>query len=212
MEKLGIWAIVLAIAFLAGSIFTGTTAFADDDDDNDRDNDDRDHDDRKKDKTLASECAKKLRKKNLNLDGLFCQAIIAIQDMLAMVKAAVADNEERITDLQSQIDEISVEPEVITRTASDDFNKDSLVKTLEVTCEDDEVFLSNSKVVTYSPVPAVIPVSNSDSGPIECDSCAGDTGILSNVIGWNFRTFDTTNGFPEDPPTLVTVSIACVKP
>jgi len=103
MEKLGIWAIVLAVAFLAGSIFTGTMAFADDDDDDDRDNDDRDHDDRKKDKTLESECAKKLRKKNLNLDGLFCQAIIAIQVMLDMVKEIVADHEERITDLENQL-------------------------------------------------------------------------------------------------------------
>jgi len=103
MEKLGMWAIVLAIAFLAGSIFTGTTAFADDDDDDDRDKDDRDHNDRKKDKTLESECAKKLRKKNLNLDGLFCQAIIAIQDMLDMVKDFVADHEERITDLENQL-------------------------------------------------------------------------------------------------------------
>jgi len=100
MEKLGIWAIVLAIAFLAGSIFTGTMAFADDDDDNDRDNDDRDHDDRKKDKTLASECAKKLRKKNLNLDGLFCQAIIAIQVMLDMVKEIVEGHETRISALE----------------------------------------------------------------------------------------------------------------
>jgi len=100
MEKLGIWAIVLAVAFLAGSIFTGTTAFADDDDDDDRDNHDRDHDDRKKDKTLESECAKKLRKKNLNLDGLFCQAIIAIQDMLDMVKKIVEDHETRIMALE----------------------------------------------------------------------------------------------------------------
>ncbi len=90
MEKLGIWAIVLAVAFLAGSIFTGTMAFADDDDD----------DDRKKDKTLESECAKKLRKKNLNLDGLFCQAIIAIQDMLDMVKEIVEGHETRITSLE----------------------------------------------------------------------------------------------------------------
>jgi len=109
MEKLGIWAIVLAVAFLAGSIFTGTMAFADDDRDNDdrdhddRDNDDRDHDDRDKDKTLESECAKKLRKKNLNLDGLFCQAIIAIQVMLDMVKEIVAGHEERITDLENQL-------------------------------------------------------------------------------------------------------------
>ncbi len=100
MEKLGIWAIVLAVAFLAGSIFTGTTAFADDHDDDDRDNDDRDHDDRKKDKTLESECAKKLRKKNLNLDGLFCQAIIAIQVMLDMVKEIVEDHETRIMALE----------------------------------------------------------------------------------------------------------------
>ncbi len=100
MEKLGIWAIVLAIAFLAGSIFTGTTAFTDDDDDDDRDNDDRDHNDRKKDKTLESECAKKLRKKNLNLDGLFCQAIIAIQDMLDMVKEIVEGHETRISALE----------------------------------------------------------------------------------------------------------------
>jgi len=100
MEKLGIWAIVLDVAFLAGSIFTGTTAFADDDDDDDRDNDDRDHDDRKKDKTLESECAKKLRKKNLNLDGLFCQAIIAIQDMLDMVKKIVEGHETRISALE----------------------------------------------------------------------------------------------------------------
>jgi len=100
MEKLGIWAIVLAIAFLAGSIFTGTMAFADDDDDNDRDNDDRDHNDRKKDKTLESECAKKLRKKNLNLDGLFCQAIIAIQVMLDMVKEIVEGHETRIMALE----------------------------------------------------------------------------------------------------------------
>jgi len=90
MEKLGIWAIVLAVAFLAGSIFTGTMAFADDDDD----------DDRHKDKTLESECAKKLRKKNLNLDGLFCQAIIAIQVMLDMVKEIVADHETRISALE----------------------------------------------------------------------------------------------------------------
>jgi len=100
MEKLGIWAIVLAVAFLAGSIFTGTMAFADDDDDDDRDNDDRDHNDRKKDKTLESECGKKLRKKNLNLDGLFCQAIIAIQDMLDMVKKIVEDHETRIMALE----------------------------------------------------------------------------------------------------------------
>jgi len=100
MEKLGIWAIVLAVAFLAGTIFTGTMAFADDDDDDDRDNDDRDHDDRKKDKTLESECAKKLRKKNLNLDGLFCQAIIAIQVMLDMVKEIVEDHETRIMALE----------------------------------------------------------------------------------------------------------------
>jgi len=100
MEKLGIWAIVLAVAFLAGTIFTGTIAFADDDDDDDRDNDDRDHDDRKKDKTLESECAKKLRKKNLNLDGLFCQAIIAIQDMLDMVKEIVEGHETRISALE----------------------------------------------------------------------------------------------------------------
>jgi len=100
MEKLGIWAIVLAVAFLAGSIFTGTTAFADDDDDDDRHKDDRDHNDRHKDKTLESECAKKLRNKNLNLDGLFCQAIIAIQDMLDMVKAAVEGHETRITALE----------------------------------------------------------------------------------------------------------------
>ena len=100
MEKLGIWAIVLAVAFLAGSIFTGTMAFADDDDDDDRDNDDRDHNDRKKDKTLESECAKKLRKKNLNLDGLFCQAIIAIQVMLDMVKEIVEGHETRISALE----------------------------------------------------------------------------------------------------------------
>jgi len=110
MEKLGIWAIVLAIAFLAGSIFTGTTAFADDDDDDDRDKDDRDRDDRdkddrdrddrKKDKTLESECAEKLRKKNLNLDGLFCQAIIAIQVMLDMVKEIVEGHETRISALE----------------------------------------------------------------------------------------------------------------
>jgi len=103
MEKLGIWAIVIAVAFLAGTIFTGTMAFADDDDDDDRHKNDRDHDDRHKDKTLESECAKKLRKKNLNLDGLFCQAIIAIQDMLDMVKDFVADHEERITDLENQL-------------------------------------------------------------------------------------------------------------
>ncbi len=91
MEKLGIWAIVLAVAFLAGSIFTGTMAFADDDGDDD---------DRKKDKTLESECAKKLRKKNLNLDGLFCQAIIAIQDMLDMVKDTLVIHETRISALE----------------------------------------------------------------------------------------------------------------
>jgi len=61
LKKLGIWAIAIAAAFFAGSIAIGTVAFADDDDDDD---------DRKKDKTLESECAKKLRKKNLNLDGL----------------------------------------------------------------------------------------------------------------------------------------------
>jgi hypothetical protein len=138
--------------------------------------------------------------------------VVGVLSANPVVDAAKSGWQPVVADLQSQIDEISVEPEVITRTASDDFNKDSRDKTLEVTCEEDEVFLSNSKVVTYTPVPATIPVSNSASGPIECESCAGDTGILSNVIGWNFRTFDTTNGFPEDPPTLVTVSIACVKP
>ena len=138
--------------------------------------------------------------------------VVGVLSANPVVDAAKSGWQPVVADLQSQIDEISVEPEVITRTASDDFNKFSGEKMLEVTCEDDEVFLSNSKVVTYSPVPAVIPVSNSDSGPIECDSCAGDTGILRNVIGWNFRTFDATNGFPEELPTEVTISIACVKP
>ncbi len=100
MKKLGIWAIAIAAAFFASSIATGTVAFADDDDDDDRHKDDRDHDDRKKDKTLESECAKKLRKKNLNLDGLFCQAIIAIQDMLDMVKEIVEGHETRISALE----------------------------------------------------------------------------------------------------------------
>jgi hypothetical protein len=103
MNKLGILGIAIAAAFVAGSIFTGTTAFADDDRYyNYRDYDDKKHDDRHKDKTLESECAKKLEKKNLNLDGLFCQAIFAIQDMLDMVKDAVSDHETRITDLENQ--------------------------------------------------------------------------------------------------------------
>jgi len=127
MEKLGIWAIVIAVAFLAGTIFTGTMAFADDDDDDDRHKNDRDHDDRHKDKTLESECAKKLRKKNLNLDGLFCQAIIAIQDMLDMVKEIVAGHEERITDLENQLPGA----EIYTVTESHDVpNGTTLTKTL----------------------------------------------------------------------------------
>jgi hypothetical protein len=43
---------------------------------------DKDEDKGKKDKTLKtfeSECAKKLDKKKLNLDGLFCQAILGFQ-------------------------------------------------------------------------------------------------------------------------------------
>ena len=138
--------------------------------------------------------------------------VVGVLSANPVVDAAKSGWQPVVADLQSQIDEISVEPEVITRTNSAEFDNFSGEKILEVTCEDDEVFLSNSKVVTYSPVPDMIPVSNSDSSPIICESCAGDTGILSNVIGWNFRTSDTTNGFPEDPPTLVTVSIACVKP
>jgi len=97
MEKLGIWAIAIATTFFAGSIFSGNIAFADDGYDYYKKKDDR-----KNDKTLESECAKKLKKKHLNLDGLFCQAIIAIQDMLDMVKAAVADHETRITDIENQ--------------------------------------------------------------------------------------------------------------
>jgi len=53
-------------------------------------------------KTLESECAKELEKVDLTLEGLFCIAITSIQDMLDMVKASVADQETRITDLENQ--------------------------------------------------------------------------------------------------------------
>ena len=103
MNKVGILGIAIAAAFVAGSIFTGTTAFADNDRyQNDRDYDDKKHDDKHKDKTLESECAKKLEKKNLNLDGLFCKEKFAIQDMLDMVKDAVSDHETKITVLEDE--------------------------------------------------------------------------------------------------------------
>jgi len=166
MEKLGIWAIVLAVAFLAGSIFTGTTAFADDDDDDDRDNDDRDHDDRRKDKTLESECAKKLRKKNLNLDGLFCQAIIAIQDMLDMVKEIVAGHETRITALEEgqgkqimridggrsiDIDVIEVyflDGDRITKNSASDFELASKIVGIEGTISEVQYKIGKSSLAT----------------------------------------------------------------
>ena len=66
MTKTEKWLMMLSLAtiLMAGSVFAGSIAFADDDDDDD--------DDKKKPKTLESECAKQLKKKNLNLNGLFC--------------------------------------------------------------------------------------------------------------------------------------------
>lgn len=138
-----------------------------------------------------------------------------------------------IVDLQTQIDTIELTPgpagsdgadgadgvtgpqgeqgpsEIIKRTASEVFEQNDL-KTFKVTCEADEVFLINSVVVTYDPIPSRIPVINTGSSSVSCNSCAGNTGILSHVTGWNVQVFDTPNGFTV--PTTVTISIVCVKP
>ena len=139
--------------------------------------------------------------------------VVGVLSANPVVDAAKSGWQPVVADLQSQIDEISVEPEVITRTASDDFNKFSRNKTLEVTCEEDEVFLTNSNVVTYDPIPTGgAPVNNVASGPIESEERAGDTELFSHVIGWDHRTADEPeNGFDIEP-TEVTISIACVKP
>ena len=61
-----ILAAIIAIAFVAGSITTDAVVFAD-----------------KAPKTLEEECAKKLDKKKLKLDGLFCQAIFDLQSLIS---------------------------------------------------------------------------------------------------------------------------------
>ena len=139
--------------------------------------------------------------------------VVGVLSANPVVDAAKSGWQPVVADLQSQIDEISVEPEVITRTDSAEFNKFSRNKTLEVTCEEDEVFLTNSNVVTYDPIPTGgAPVNNVASGPIESEERAGDTELFSHVIGWDHRTADEPeNGFDMEP-TEVTVSIACVKP
>ena len=75
----------LAILLASSISATNEIVFADDDDKKP-----------KKIKTFESECAKKLDKKKLNLDGLFCLAIIEIQATLV--------------NLQTQIDTIQLTP------------------------------------------------------------------------------------------------------
>jgi len=48
----------------------------------------------KKEKTFESECAKELDKKKLNLHGLFCQAIITLQGLVADLDARITALEE----------------------------------------------------------------------------------------------------------------------
>jgi len=117
MTKLILILGIVAILIL-GVVGADQIAFADKDDDNDdhdeeckedkeededcEDKEKEDEDD-EKENTLESKCAKKLEKKNLNLDGLFCLAIIAIQDVLDMVKADVEQ-------LRMDLDDIELKP------------------------------------------------------------------------------------------------------
>jgi len=193
LKKLGIWAIAIAAAFFASSIATGTVAFADDDDD----------DDRKKDKTLESKCAKKLMKKNLNLDGLFCQAIIAIQDMLDMVKATVAIHETRITDLENQL---IAEAQIIRRTNSMDFPRQGSGM-FQVTCEDDEFMLTNGRIANFDPLPARIPAVGVQFDPVPNDPLGGNAGFFGPDNGIKVTVFSSNLFLTE---TTIELSIACV--
>ena len=70
LNKINLFSIfILSTILLSGSILASPVAFADDKEDKKN----------KESKTLESECAKKLEKKKLNLDRLFCQAILGFQ-------------------------------------------------------------------------------------------------------------------------------------
>ncbi len=83
-------AVSIILVLLIGSVSFDYT-FADKDNDKKKD---------KNKKTFESECAKKLDKKKLSLDGLFCQAIIAIQDQLASLLLVQDDSTKPILELQ----------------------------------------------------------------------------------------------------------------
>ena len=90
MTKTIHWLSIFAIAtiLLTSTIVVNPVAFADDDDDDD-------DDDNKKPKTLESECAEELEDDDIDLEGLFCLAILSIQNMLDMVKASIVDLQDK---------------------------------------------------------------------------------------------------------------------
>ena len=144
------WTIPVIASILILSVFTiSPFAFADDDDE-----DDDDDDNKKEPKTLESECAKKLKKKNLNLDGLFCLAIISIQDMLDMVKADIAQ-------LQNDLETIELTPGPQgPRGDNCSVSEDPLTGDITIACQD-------GSRVTFNP-------GNMASVPLSCDTSTGD--------------------------------------
>jgi len=106
--------LLLSVILLSGIASFQPFAFADDDDEEEEceglqgkekeecEEDEKD-DNGKKEKTFESECAEELDDDDFDLEGLFCLAIIAIQDMLDMVKADVAQ-------LRIDLDNIALTP------------------------------------------------------------------------------------------------------
>ena len=100
-------------AILIGSISVGSVAFADDDE--------KDQKKGKKVKTFESECAKKLDKKKLNLDGLFCAAIIGIQEQLDSLTFTQTDPDKPILELL--VEPSSEQPALVVREGNTDLFK-----------------------------------------------------------------------------------------
>ena len=78
--------LVIAAAFVAGSIVTGTIAFADEP------------------QTFEQACAEVLEDDDINLEGLLCQAIFGIQDELDNLSQGVQIDPQGNTQVSSDLD------------------------------------------------------------------------------------------------------------
>ena len=179
---------ILAIAvILIGSISVGSVAFADEDDD------DEDDDDNNGPKTFESECAKKLDKNKLNLDGLFCQAIIAIQDQLASLSFVQSNPNEPAVEIQ--VDPTSSEPALSVKEGNTE---------LFVVKHDGSIQIGSNTIIinpdgTVTGGPLFLQAGSEVDGQlISTGPHAVDTTLTESTVD----SFVADNGFLSSPVTL----------